>query len=166
MSGWYVVNTHAHQEARAQANLERQGFRAWAPTMRRSRRHARRIDTVESPMFPGYVFVSFDPDSDRWSSINGTFGVRRLLCAGDRPQRVPDDFVSALHTTLDERGVAAVHDGWMRPGATVRIVEGPFVDNVGTLVYLAAKDRVALLLQVLSRDVVALVSRRAVVPAA
>ena len=43
---WYVVHTRPHQERRAEANLVRQGFRTWLPVMERSRRHARRIDTV------------------------------------------------------------------------------------------------------------------------
>ena len=166
MTGWYVVSTHANQEGRAQVNLERQGFKAWLPALLRSRRHARRIDTVRAPMFPGYLFVRLDPERDRWFSINGTLGVRRLLCHGDRPARVPDGFVDALYRTLDKDGLSAMPDGCLQPGALVRVVAGPFVDCVGTLMHLASSERVALLLRVLNRDVATVMSRRWVAPAA
>ena len=53
MNRWYVVHTRPHQEGRAEANLVRQGFRVWLPVMERSRRHARRIETVRGALFPG-----------------------------------------------------------------------------------------------------------------
>ena len=74
---WYVVHTRPHRERRAEANLLRQGNRAWLPQMERSRRHARRIETVRMPLFPGYLFVSLDMARDAWRAIDGTFGVRR-----------------------------------------------------------------------------------------
>ena len=76
-SRWYVVHTRPHQERRAEANLLRQGYRAWLPQMERSRRHARRIETVRTPLFPGYLFVELDIAREAWCAINGTFGVRR-----------------------------------------------------------------------------------------
>ena len=74
---WYLVHTRPHQERRAEANLLRQGYRAWLPQMERSRRHARRIETTRMPLFPGCLFVSLDMARDAWRAIDGTFGVRR-----------------------------------------------------------------------------------------
>ena len=86
MNRWYVVHARPHQERRAEANLLRQGFRVWLPVMERSRRHARRIETVRSALFPGYLFVELDIERATWRAINGTFGVRRLLADGLYPQ--------------------------------------------------------------------------------
>lgn len=166
MSGWYVVSTLPNQEARAEANLRRQGYASWMPRFCRSRRHARRIDTVLAPLFPGYLFVQLDLDRQAWSAINGTYGVRRIICRNDRPARLPDDFIAALHGTLDQQGLAGVPEQWLQAGMKVRVLSGPFVDCVGTLVDLASRERVALLLTVLGREVAAVVSRRAVAPAA
>jgi transcriptional antiterminator RfaH len=164
VSQWFVVNTLPHQEARAEANLRRQGYRAWLPSIKRSRRHARRIDTILAPLFPGYVFVELDLSHESWSPINGTFGVRRLLCHRDRPAPVPDNFMQALRETLNEEGVVAVPEP-LKPGQKVRLIAGPFVDCIGTLLYLAAKGRVALLLSVLGQEVSTMVSRRMLAPA-
>lgn len=162
MSGWFVVNTLPNQEQRAETNLQRQGYATWLPRLRRSRRHARRIDTVLAPLFPGYLFVSLNLDHDAWSPINGTFGVRRLILRNERPAPLPEGFIGALQETVDQDGAAGVPAQWLDPGAKIRVLSGPFVDCVGTLTAMASKDRVAVLLSVLGREVAALVSRRAV----
>ena len=163
---WCVVNSLPHQEARAEANLVRQGYRAWLPTFRRSRRHARRIETVLAPLFPGYLFVELEPTQQIWSPINGTTGVRRLLCENMRPARVPDSFMAGLQKMTNGEGIVALAGSSLRPGQKVRLVSGPFVDCIGTLLRLDAKDRVALLLSILGQEVRAVVSTAMVAPAA
>ncbi len=163
---WCVVNTLPHQEARAEANLIRQGYRAWLPTLKRSRRHARRIDTVLAPLFPAYLFVELDLTKQIWSPINGTSGVRRLLCDNKRPSRVPHSFIEALRQKTNGEGVIAVADSSLRSGQKVRLLAGPFVDCLGTLLRLDAKDRVALLLSILSQEVRAVMSAEMIAPAA
>lgn len=162
---WCVVNTLPSQEERAEKNLRRQGYRAWLPAFRRTRRHARRVETVLAPLFPGYVFVRLDPKREAWSPINGTYGVRRLLCHRDKPAAVPGDFVETLIQSVDSDGAVTVPDPGLTPGRKVRLLAGPFADCVGTLLQLAARDRVELLLNVLGSQVSTLVSRHMVVPA-
>jgi transcription antitermination factor NusG len=70
----------------------------------------------------------------------------------------------ALRQTMNEEGVVAVPES-LKPGQKVRLIAGPFVDCIGTLLYLAAKGRVALLLSVLGQEVSTVVSRRILAPA-
>src|SRR5262245_51476055 len=51
---WYVAYTQPHREARAQAHLVFQGFRTFLPHNRKTVRHARKLRTVSSPLFPRY----------------------------------------------------------------------------------------------------------------
>lgn len=164
MSRWYVVNTLPHQEARAEVNLRQQGYRPWLPSMKRVRRHARRVDTVAAPLFPGYLFVELDVESEAWGPINGTFGVRRLLCHRERPAPMPAGFVEALRQTADGDGFLSAPET-LGPGQKVRLIAGPLVDCVGTLMHLASNGRVGLLLHLLGQDVSAVVSRRMLAPA-
>src|SRR3546814_15823665 len=85
MTRWYVAQTQAQGEERARLNLERQGFRTYLPRYRRERRHARRRDVVKAPLFPGYIFIELDLEQSPWRSINGTFGVTRLVCHPHTP---------------------------------------------------------------------------------
>ncbi|MBN2751152.1 MAG: hypothetical protein JXQ84_00435 [Rhodospirillaceae bacterium] len=156
---WCVVSTLPNQESRAEKNLLRQGFRAWLPLLKRERRHARRIDVVEAPFFPGYLFVELDLDRDAWSSINGTYGVRRLLCQRETPACLPDGFIPALEQAIKQQSQPLPLDDGLLPGKKVRLVDGAFVDSVGTLLRLEPKYRVALLLNILGTDVVTTVPR-------
>ena len=75
MKRWYVVHTRPNGELRAAHNLERQGFKTYLARYIKERRHARKVERIQQPLFPRYVFVNLDTDTDRWRSILGTFGV-------------------------------------------------------------------------------------------
>lgn len=166
MSSWCVVNTLPHQEARAETNLLRQGFRAWLPAVRRVRRHARRIDVARAPLFPGYLFVHLDIEQESWWRINNSYGVKRLLTREARPESLPDEFVADLRRAVAEDGTDTRPLGYdnMRPGTRVRIVSGPFAEYVAVVLSLTPRDRVWLLLDLLGGTVKTTVSRFALVP--
>lgn len=164
MRAWYVVNTLPHQETRADQNLRRQNYTTLLPVTRRTRRHARRLDTVLTPLFPGYLFVELDLDNQSWSSINSTFGVKRLLCGGERPTELQRDFVTALQETIGEDGIASVPAPELEPGQQVRIASGPFADCIAAVLHLSPGERVKLLLNVLGGSVSATMPQRSVVP--
>lgn len=167
MSNWYVVNTQPHQEARAEVNLRRQGYEPWLPKLLRERRHARRVDTIKAPLFPGYLFIELDARMQSWRSINSTFGVRQILCDGEHPRPIERGFVEALKERSDDEGVVAIANAeTLAPGQPMRLLTGPFANSIGTLLRLADKDRVALLLDLFGREVKITVSRRNVIPAA
>lgn len=164
MTNWYCVHTLPRAEAAALRNLRRQGFDAWLPRFRRTRRHARRTDTVAAPLFPGYLFVALDPAAAPWRAINGTFGCRYLICGGDKPAPLPAGFVAGLLAEADAEGLLPARDpvAKLAPGDAVRITEGPLSDLVGRLQALSDAERVVLLLEVLGRQVRVTVPRTAV----
>jgi len=164
MTSWCVVNTLPMQEGRARDNLARQGFRVWLPMLGVTRRHARRVETVRRPLFPGYLFVELEPAAQPWRSINGTYGVRRLLCQHDSPVRVPRAFVNALRETCDSNGVLTQAEPVLAPGQRVRIIAGPFMDCIGTIMRSSANGRVALLLGLMGGQVEASAARRDLAP--
>ena len=104
MSNWYAIFTHARAEQKAQFNLERQGFQSFFPKYRKRRRHARRVETVSSPLFPRYVFVRLDLDRQPWRSINSTLGVHGIVCQGEKPAPLPEGIVEELISRQDELG--------------------------------------------------------------
>lgn len=157
MTRWYVVSTLPHQEPRALANLQRQGFEAWLPAFRKARRHARRADSVVVPLFPGYLFIHLDVETARWRSINGTFGVVKLLCHGDTPEPVPAGLVDELLARRDAEGLVRLPPRQFARGEALRVVAGPFADLVGICDGMSGRDRVVLLLSLLGRTVKATV---------
>lgn len=59
---WFVAWTAPRIEAKAAAGLKDAGFRVFLPTIAKwTRRGQRPKERLEWPLFPGYVFVGFDP---------------------------------------------------------------------------------------------------------
>lgn len=165
MIRWYVVATRPSQEERATENLRRQGFDVWFPRVQRTRRRARRFDTVLCPLFPGYLFVRLDLGGDHWRPISSTFGVRRLICGDSGPCALPEGFVAELMSQC-EGGILWDHVRRLEAGSKVRVVTGPFVDCIGTLICADSATRVRLLLSVLGGAVETVLPSAAVAPAA
>ena len=122
MMRWYVAYTQPNGEWKAVAHLRRQGFEAYLPLCRAIRRHARRKEVVRRPLFPRYVFVGFDLAADRWRAVNGTIGISRLVCRGERPAALPDDMVATLRAREDAEGVVSLTSLVLfDPGARLRV---------------------------------------------
>ncbi len=152
-AAWYVVRSQPNGEARALANIARQGFEAYLPRYGATRRHARRVERVLRPLFPRYLFVRFDPLKARWRALLSTYGVASLVRAGEQPAPVPDGVVEAIRRREDGEGLIRLPAPPVVPGQAVRLVDGPFADLVGRVLSLPDDDRVVLLLSLLGREV-------------
>ena len=162
-SRWYVVQTQPHAESKAIGHLARQGFAAYLPRYLKRRRHARKIETVAAPLFPRYLFVAVDMETQRWRSIHSTFGVSRLVCNGDEPAPVPEAVVAELQSRVDAQGfVRLERRPQFVPGEHVRIVDGVFADSLGLFEGMADRERVAILLDLLGRKVRILLDENAI----
>jgi transcriptional antiterminator RfaH len=151
---WYVVQTQVNGEAKAERNLLRQGFEVYLPRYLKRRRHARKVDFIAKPLFPRYMFVAIDVATQRWRSIQSTFGVSRLVTNGDDPAMVPDGVVHALRAREDDKGFVRLDNKpSFAPGDKVRVLAGAFIDSAGLFSGLADHDRVSILLDMLGRKV-------------
>jgi transcriptional antiterminator RfaH len=154
IDAWYVVQTQVNAEAKAAGNLVRQGFEIYLPRYLKRRSHARKVEQIAAPLFPRYLFVQIDVATQRWRSIQSTFGVSRLVLNGSDPAPVAQQVVSSLKAREDESGYVALEQ---RPkfalGEKVRVLEGVFAENLGLFDGLADRDRIAILLDLLGRKV-------------
>jgi transcriptional antiterminator RfaH len=151
---WYVVQTQVNGEARAAQNLMRQGYEVYFPRYLKRRRHARKIDLTAKPLFPRYMFVAVDMATQRWRSIQSTFGVARLVSNGEDPAMVPEGVVNALRSREGEDGFINLDNKVaFAPGDRVRVLAGAFMDSAGLFNALADRDRVSILLDLLGRKV-------------
>ena len=160
---WYVVQTRPNNEARAEINLKRQGFTTYLPCYQRQRRHARRTDIVVRPLFPRYLFVQLDLARDQWRSVQSTFGVSALVAVGDRPAPLSSEVVEEIHAREGADGfvVLGLPPG-LKPGASVRMIDGLFADYQGVLDRIGDERRVSVLLSLLGRQVRVFVSAASV----
>ena len=161
---WYVVQTKPNREALALSHLERQGFSVWMPKFSRLIKHARQTRKVVRPLFPGYVFVQFNPKFTRWRAINNTVGVVCLVSFGTSPSILDVDFIKSLKTYENEQGIIEASFKELKVGASVEILNGPMAGIVGKLVCLDNTNRVTVLLELLGHLVHSKVAKQNIVP--
>jgi transcriptional antiterminator RfaH len=163
---WVVASTHPLREQAAAENLGRQGFHVYYPKIWKRIRHARRLQNVLRPLFPGYVFIRLDPRQEQWRSVDSTFGVRNLIRFGERPGTIPSEFVAGLRLTEKDGAVALprARDSYAI-GDRVRMREGPFEGLIATVLGVAESERITVLMDMLCRSVRVRISLDEVVPA-
>jgi transcriptional antiterminator RfaH len=144
---WYVVHTQSRAEGRASRHLRNQQFHCFLPEIRTLRRHARKTELIQAPLFPRYLFVEFDVEESRWRAINGTRGVIGVLSEGTRPIPVRRGAVEELIARRDDSGAIPLTAlSLFTEGAQVRITCGPFTGQLAKVQYLSARHRVVVLL--------------------
>lgn len=145
---WFVYRTRPYRELSAADQLRQQGLNPFVPLIQKTVRHARKIRSVQAPLFPSYSFVHLILRDEPWRSINGTYGVVRLLMANEMPIPVPRGVVEEIQSLVDERGLVRL-DGGLAVGQTVEVINGPFARLMGQLVRLDAKGRVQILIDLM-----------------
>lgn len=161
---WFLARTLAHREATAEMHLKRQGFRSFLPRHLKTVRHARKLRSVNAPIFLGYLFVVLDLERDRWRSVNSTTGIATLFMVNDRPVPAADGIVETLIQSTDKSGVLQFTDR-LECGQKVRLVAGPFAQALGILDRLDDAGRVEVLLEIMGGGVRVRLARSWVEPA-
>ncbi len=150
--GWLVVNTQPHKEMYALENLERQGFTVYCPKIVKRVRHARRAHDARRPLFPSYLFVSIATTQGRWRPVQSTFGVRSIVFQGEQPGLIPSTFVDSLRSR-EVDGVVVKPPQRFHVGQSVSVQGGPLDGMAGDILELREKDRVLVLLSLMSQAV-------------
>ena len=154
MKQWFVVHTQPCKESIAQKHLTEQGYDTYVPRFKKIRRHARKVDEILAPLFPRYIFVSFDPEVDQWRNIQSTQGVSYLLIMNNRPIIVPSSIIQGLKDNETVEGVVPIqHLALFSRGDKVRVLDGVFKDYVAIFEKMDGKERVQLLLSCLGREI-------------
>ena len=166
---WYVATTKPSAEDLAEKELLKQGFSVFNPRIRRRLpmpRGGHRL--VVRPYLPGYILVRFNPNRDRWQSINGTRGVGKLFTCGKTPLHVRPGIVEELMAlttdgyAIDEK-LDEVVKRTFKVGDLVKLSSGSFA-GFEAEVALSSSDKVCIILEVFGRRTKTVVMNSAVEP--
>jgi transcriptional antiterminator RfaH len=149
---WHAVHTQPNRELRAKGQLENQAYQVFLPRRLKTVRHARKLTEVVAPFFPRYLFIQLDLTRHRWRSVNGTFGVTRLVMHGEMPHPVPRGVVEAMLASVDDKGLLCLEEG-LKVGSQIRLAAGPFADQLATLDRRDDRGRVRVLLEIMGASV-------------
>jgi transcriptional antiterminator NusG len=157
---WYVVHSYSGYENKVKKNLEHriesmnmQGkvFNVIVPTEEEieikegHRRHTKKR------VFPGYILVNMVLDEESWFVVRNTPGVTGFVRAGTKPAPLRPDEAEKIFKRMEAEAPTIKIS--FREGQSVRIIDGPFADFVGTVEELnLEKGKVSVLVAFFGRE--------------
>lgn len=155
MQKWYVVQTKYKQEYLADEQLDKQDFTTYLPEIIIRKKYKGEMVNIATPLFPGYIFVRFDVEKDRWKAINNTRGVYRIIGVRDQyVEPLPRNFIDELMNKECHLGYISLEecDSVLREfviGDELIVDSGVF-EGFSGICQRVKKDRVVVLLSLLS----------------
>jgi transcription antitermination factor NusG len=132
-SAWCVVQTRGQCERAVADSLVARNIECFLP-MERVRRIVRgKAETVDRPLYPNYLFATFENEYDRHEIRRGRYVTDILLVRGDRAQHRLASDIESLRLVLGIDPLADVTD-WAREGRDVVVVRGSFTGARGRIV--------------------------------
>ena len=147
---WFVIQFKPNSHHQATKNLNRQGFNTFLPLHEITLRKASRFVKSTKPLFPGYMFVSFNKTENKWHKIKNTYGVSRIITFNSSLKSIPSTFVDNLKKRYDSSGklIPIVE---MKKGDQVTILKGPFANFIATVEKYEAEQRIWVLMDLMGR---------------
>ncbi len=129
---WYVIHTRSRHEVKVETNLTRKGLQTFLPRVTVRSRRRDRLQMLETPLFPGYLFVRTDLNEWAHNHIIRNQGVVRILGIKGQCTPVAENTVTSLRTLVNS-GQPVFPWSQLTPGKRVRVVEGPLRGAVGVI---------------------------------
>lgn len=145
---WYVVRTKVRREEYAEWQLTQRGVHTFLPRICEPSRAG--IHPVVAPLFPGYLLVQIDLDS-QYYDIVWTPGVSRFVAFGSTPCPLEGAVVDYLRARAGADGIIRAFPVF-RKGDRVRVKYGPFAGLEGSIESASGRGRVRILMELLRRQ--------------
>jgi transcription antitermination factor NusG len=149
-SNWYAVYTRANHEKRVGDQLRERCVEYFLPLYERERCWKDRRVNLQTPLFPGYVFVQIALH-DRLRILQ-TPGVVHLVGFGGHPAPLPQEDIQAIQNCLSQRLQVEPHT-YLSVGRRVRVERGPLQGLGGVIVRRKNRLRFILSFDLLQRAV-------------
>jgi len=157
---WYIVHTYSGYEEKVKRSLEQRIktmdaedkiFQVVIPTEDEIEIRGGQRRTVTKKIFPGYVLVEMRMDDESWQVVRNTPGITGFVGGGNKPTPLAEDEVKAILKQMQD-GSPQVKVGF-RKGESVRVIDGPFTDFIGTVDEInMGKGKVKVLLSLFGRE--------------
>ncbi len=153
---WFALTAKPRHEKVVAENLRGRGLESFLPLYKARRQWTDRIQSVELPLFPGYVFCRFCYSS-RLQVLN-TPGVTSVVSFSESPSPVTDDEISRIRT-IQASGLPMQPWPYVRVGQRARIEWGSLAGLEGVLIREKDSLRVVVSVELLQRSVAVEIDR-------
>ncbi|MDD3677744.1 MAG: transcription termination/antitermination protein NusG [Dehalococcoidales bacterium] len=157
---WYAVHTYSGYEERVKKNLDQRIgsmdanqdiFRVVIPTEEEVEVKNGQRRTITRKILPGYILVQMKMNDFSWSIVRNTPGVTGFVSGGNKPVPLQDNEVKQIMKQM-EAELPKVKVGF-KPGQSVKVIDGPFIDFIGTVDEIdLEKGKVKVLLSLFGRE--------------
>ena len=144
MRNWYLIKTKPRQENVAIKNLQNQGYHSYCPYAEINKKHV--------VLFPGYLFIHLDNESQNWSPIRSTKGVLNFVRFGLNYAQVPDTIIEFLKANQLIYKEKLINLNKFKSGEKVQIIDGVFKNCVAIFKSSKSEERVILLMNILGQQ--------------
>lgn len=139
---WYVVHTYSGFENRAKQNLEERiknlgksefFSEILVPTETVVELVKGKKKTSQRKIFPGYLLVKMELNEDTWHIVKETPKITGFAGDGTKPIPISEKEVEEILSQMKEGVTKAKSKVTFNAGDTVRVIDGPFVNFIGTI---------------------------------
>ena len=145
---WFIAQIKPNSYNSAIQNLERQGFETFLPKMEITQRQENKFLVKNVYVFPGYMFVYFDPHIIAWTKINSTYGVSKILTFSNKPAEISSDLILELKNKYEINSKLTQKEK-LQKGNSIKFYTGPFTDLIAKVESVEEKNRIWVLLEVM-----------------
>lgn len=138
---WYALRTKSRHEKLVRDQLDKQGIEPLLPTVKRLSQWKDRKKEVEVPLFSGYCFVRFTPETRL--PVQKVSGVVEIVGSGRRPEPIADAEIEALKTLMASVLPYDPHP-YLHEGMQVEVVRGPLQGIQGILLRKEKRHRLVI----------------------
>ena len=156
---WYVVHTYSGYEERVKKNLEQriksmdsgEVFQVIIPTEEETEVKNGQRRKVTKKILPSYILVQMKMSDQSWNIVRNTPGVTGFVGNENKPAPLPEEEVNRILKQM-EAEAPRIRVG-LRQGQSIRVIDGPFIDFMGTVDDINEKrGKVKVLLSLFGRE--------------
>jgi len=147
---WFILQFKLNAHHQANRNLSQQGFQTFLPLHVSTLQNKSRFINIKRPLFPGYMFISFDRKQSKWQSINNTYGVLRLVTFNSILSSIPNEVMNNLMARCDSSG-ELLPIKKLKKGDHVKVSSGPFTNFFATVEKYETDQRIWILMDLMGR---------------
>jgi len=159
---WYALQVASRCEKAVSSGLALRGYSEFLPLYRSRRRWSDRLQDVDLPLFPGYVFCQLD--INHRLPVLLVPGVVRMVGLGKTPIPVDDHEMAAVEAVVSS-GLLMQPWPFLKVGQTVTIAEGPLRNVTGILTEVNGSEQLIVSITLLQRSLAVAIPRQSIRPA-
>jgi len=158
---WFALRVKCRYEKFVSTLFHDKGYHEFLPLYWSRRRWSDRFQSVELPLFPGYVFCRLDPQYRL--PLLTTPGVLHFVGIGRIPEPIDDSEIAAIQAAV-RSGFSTEPWPFLKVGHRVRLEEGPLNGLEGIVIEERKRQRLVVSVSLLQRSIAIEIERQWIRP--